>query len=36
MSAANRPAFVKAMTQVLKHYRIMPSGSTTPLLPLTD
>lgn len=35
-SAANRPAFVKAMTQVLKHYRIMPSGSTTPLLPLTD
>ncbi|MFT4135688.1 peptidoglycan D,D-transpeptidase FtsI family protein [Microbacterium sp.] len=36
MSSANRPAFQKAMTQVLKHYRIMPSDSTTPLLPLTQ
>jgi len=36
MSSANRPAFQKAMTQVLKHYRIMPSDSQTPLLPVTQ
>lgn len=36
MSSANRSVFKKAMTQVLKHYRIMPSESETPLLPLTD
>ncbi|MEH3088575.1 MAG: penicillin-binding protein 2 [Microbacterium arborescens] len=36
LSAANRPAFQKAMTQVLKHYRIMPSDSQTPLLPVTQ
>jgi cell division protein FtsI (penicillin-binding protein 3) len=36
MSSANRSVFKKAMTQVLKHYRIMPSESDTPLLPLTD
>lgn len=35
MSSANRTSFKKAMTQVLTHYRIMPSGSTTPLLPVT-
>ncbi|WP_434811641.1 peptidoglycan D,D-transpeptidase FtsI family protein [Microbacterium sp. bgisy189] len=35
MSSANRSAFKKAMTQVLKHYRIMPSDSETPLLPVT-
>ncbi len=34
MSSANRSVFKKAMTQVLKHYRIMPSDSETPLLPL--
>ncbi|MGP3535089.1 peptidoglycan D,D-transpeptidase FtsI family protein [Microbacterium sp. RD1] len=32
-SAANAQAFQKAMTQVLKSYRVMPSGSTTPELP---
>jgi cell division protein FtsI (penicillin-binding protein 3) len=32
-SAANAPAFQKAMTQVLKTYRVMPSGSATPELP---
>ena len=35
MSSANRSAFKKAMTQVLKHYRVMPSDSETPLLPVT-
>lgn len=34
MSSANRSVFKKAMTQVLKHYRIMPSDSETPLLPV--
>ncbi|MCR2811431.1 penicillin-binding protein 2 [Microbacterium sp. zg.Y1090] len=34
-SAANRQAFQKAMTQVLKNYRVLPSGSQTPLLPKT-
>lgn len=32
-SAANAPAFQKAMTQVLKTYRVMPSEGTTPELP---
>lgn len=32
-SAANAPAFQKAMTQVLKTYRVMPSDSATPELP---
>jgi cell division protein FtsI (penicillin-binding protein 3) len=32
-SAANAPAFQKAMTQVLKTYRVMPSESGTPELP---
>jgi cell division protein FtsI (penicillin-binding protein 3) len=32
-SAANAPAFQKAMTQVLKTYRVIPSGSATPELP---
>lgn len=32
-SAANAPAFQKAMTQVLKTYRVMPSESETPELP---
>jgi cell division protein FtsI (penicillin-binding protein 3) len=32
-SAANAPAFQKALTQVLKTYRVMPSESTTPELP---
>lgn len=32
-SAANAPAWQKAMTQVLKTYRVMPSESTTPELP---
>ncbi len=36
MSSANRSVFTKAMTQVLKHYRIMPSGTETPLLPVTN
>ena len=35
MSSANRAVFKKAMTQVLTHYRIMPSDSETPLLPVT-
>ena len=35
MSSANRTSFKKAMTQVLTHYRVMPSDSTTPLLPVT-
>ncbi|HCJ49514.1 MAG TPA: cell division protein FtsI [Microbacterium sp.] len=34
MSSANRSVFKKAMTQVLTHYRVMPSGSETPLLPV--
>ncbi|RLK49661.1 peptidoglycan D,D-transpeptidase FtsI family protein [Microbacterium telephonicum] len=36
MSSANRSVFKKAMTQVLAHYRIMPSGQETPLLPVTQ
>lgn len=36
MSSANRVAFKKAMTHVLQHYRIMPSTSQTPLLPVTQ
>lgn len=32
-SAATAPAFQKAMTQVLKTYRVLPSSSETPLLP---
>ncbi len=32
-SAATAPAFQKAMTQVLKTYRVIPSGTTTPELP---
>ena len=32
-SAANAPAFQKALTQVLKNYRVIPSGSTSPQLP---
>ena len=36
MSSANRSVFTKAMTQVLKHYRVMPSESETPLLPVTQ
>lgn len=35
MSSANRSVFKKAMTQVLTHYRVMPSDSETPLLPVT-
>ncbi|MCR2785884.1 MULTISPECIES: penicillin-binding protein 2 [unclassified Microbacterium] len=35
-SAANRQAFQKAMTQVLKNYRVLPSESQTPLLPKTQ
>lgn len=35
MSSANRSVFKKAMTQVLAHYRVMPSDSETPLLPVT-
>lgn len=34
MSSANRISFKKAMMQVLTHYRIMPSDTTTPLLPV--
>lgn len=34
MSSANRISFKKAMMQVLTHYRVMPSNSTTPLLPV--
>src|SRR5690606_18521796 len=36
MSSANRSVFKKAMTQVLTHYRVMPSDSKTPLLPITQ
>jgi cell division protein FtsI (penicillin-binding protein 3) len=36
MSSANRSMFKKAMTQVLTHYRVMPSDSTTPFLPATQ
>ena len=36
MSSANRSVFKKAMTQVLTHYRVMPSDSSTPLLPVTQ
>lgn len=32
-SAATAPAFQKALTQVLKNYRVIPSGTTTPELP---
>lgn len=32
-SAATAPAFQKALTQVLKTYRVIPSGTTTPELP---
>jgi len=35
MSSANRSVFKKAMTQVLTHYRIMPSDEETTLLPVT-
>lgn len=35
MSSVNRSVFKKAMTQVLTHYRVQPSESTTPLLPVT-
>ena len=34
MSSANRSVFKKAMMQVLTHYRVMPSNSATPLLPV--
>ncbi|ALJ20815.1 peptidoglycan D,D-transpeptidase FtsI family protein [Microbacterium sp. No. 7] len=34
-SGANRSMFKKALTQVLTHYRIMPSNSPVPLLPQT-
>ncbi|WP_448262474.1 peptidoglycan D,D-transpeptidase FtsI family protein [Microbacterium aurum] len=36
MSSANRSVFKKAMTQVLTHYRVMPSNQPTPLLPVTQ
>ncbi|MGV9192826.1 peptidoglycan D,D-transpeptidase FtsI family protein [Microbacterium sp. MC2] len=36
MSSANRSVFKKAMTQVLTHYRVKPSDSETPLLPITN
>lgn len=36
MSSANRSVFKKAMMQVLTHYRVMPSNSATPLLPITN
>ena len=32
-SAATAPAFQKALTQVLKNYRVIPSGTTSPELP---
>jgi len=35
-SAANRQAFQKAVTQVLKNYRVLPSDSQTPILPKTQ
>lgn len=34
-SGANRELFRKALTQVLTHYRVPPSGSETPQLPKT-
>ncbi|PZU48284.1 MAG: cell division protein FtsI [Microbacterium sp.] len=34
MSSANRSVFKKAMMQVLTHYRVMPSNTATPLLPV--
>ncbi len=34
MSSANRSVFKKAMTEVLTHYRVMPSNTPTPLLPV--
>lgn len=36
LSSANRSVFKKAMTQVLTHYRVMPTDSETPLLPITQ
>lgn len=36
MSSANRSVFKKAMMQVLTYYRVMPSNSATPLLPVTN
>lgn len=36
MSSANRSVFKKAVMQVLTHYRVMPSNSETPLLPVTQ
>lgn len=36
MSSANRSVFKKAMTQVLTHYRVMPSNTPTPLLPIMN
>lgn len=36
MSSANRSVFKKAMTEVLTHYRVMPSNTPTPLLPVTQ
>ncbi|MFT4051550.1 MAG: penicillin-binding protein 2 [Microbacterium sp.] len=35
MSSANRSVFKQAMTEVLTHYRVMPSNESTPLLPVT-
>lgn len=35
MSSANRSSWLKAMTQVLTHYRVQPSDSETPLLETT-
>lgn len=35
MSSANRSSWLKAMTQVLTHYRVQPSNSETPLLETT-
>ncbi len=36
MSSANRESLRMAMTQVLTHYRVMPSESETPILPMTE
>lgn len=36
MSSANRSVFKKAMMQVLTHYRVMPSNTPTPLLPVIN
>ncbi|WP_336633100.1 MULTISPECIES: peptidoglycan D,D-transpeptidase FtsI family protein [unclassified Microbacterium] len=36
MSSANRSVFKKAMMQVLTHYRVMPSNTPTPLLPIMN